>query len=135
MISLKTPVRQPHCLRFDFWSTVIRCAEAIAVGIAFAKAMQCDPEATNLAFAFRWTKLQGRELASWAQPGRYISPGRQAYQDDFTALVNVPLETPLSALSEYVAQVVVPLYEVFDGFTLSKEIIEDLTRRLIERKL
>ena len=119
----------------DFGLAIIRCAEAIAVGIAFAKAMGCEPEASNLAFAFRWTRLQGRELGSWAQPGRYISPGRHAYQDDITVFVNVPLETPLSALSEYVAQAVLPLYEAFDGFTLSKDIIEDLTRRLIERKL
>jgi hypothetical protein len=49
--------------------------------------------------------------------------------------VNVPLETPLSALSEYVNQVVQPLYEVFDGFSLSKDVVEDLTRRLVERRL
>lgn len=119
----------------DFGLPIIRSAEAIAVGLAFAKAMGCDPERTVLAFAFRWTRLRGRELGSWAQPGRYISSGRQAYQDEITVLVNVPLETPLSALSEYVNQVVQPLYEVFDGFSLSKDVVEDLTRRLIERRL
>ena len=118
----------------DFGLPVIRTAEAIAVGITFAKAMGCNPENTLLAFAFRWTRLRGRELGSWAQPGRYISPGRHAYQDDVTALVNVPLETPLSALSEFVNQAVQPLFEVFDGFTLRKDVVEDLTRRLVERK-
>ena len=119
----------------DFGLPVIRTAEAIAVGIAFAKAMGCNPENTLLAFAFRWTRLRGRELGSWAQPGRDIWPGRPAYQDDVTALVNVPLETPLSALSEFVNQAVQRLFEVFDGFTLSKNVVEDLTRRLVERKL
>jgi hypothetical protein len=119
----------------DFGLPVIRSAEAIAVGIAFAKAMGCDAENTVLSFAFRWTRLRGRELGSWAQPGRYVSPGRKAYQDEVVVFVNVPLDTPLSALSEYVNQVVQPLYEVFDGFTLSKDVVEDLTRRLVDRKL
>jgi hypothetical protein len=120
---------------FDFGLPIIRTAEAIAVGIAFAKAMGCDAEKTLLAFAFRWKKLQGRKLTSWAQPGRYISPGRSAYQDEVLALVNVPLDTPLSALSNFVNQAIQPLFEVFDGFVLSPDIVEDFTRRLIERRL
>lgn len=118
----------------DFGLPIYRSAEAIAVGIAFAKAMGCQPEKTLLAFAFRWTRLKGRELASWANPGRHISRGRKAYQDDVTSIVNVPLETPLSALSDFVYQAVQPLFEIFDGFTINKEIVEDLTRRLVERK-
>ncbi len=119
----------------DFGLPVLRTAEAIAVGLAFAKAMGCNPESTFLAFAFRWTRLRGRELSSWAQPGRDISPGRKAYQDEVLAFVTVPLETPLSALSEFVNQAVQPLFEVFDGFTLSKDVVEDFTRRMVERKL
>ena len=119
----------------DFVLPVLRSAEAIGVGIAFAKAMGCSPEATTLAFAFRWTRLRGRELVSWAQPLRSIPPGRHAYQDDITVFVNVPLETPLSALSNYVNQVVRPLYETFDGFSLHEEVIEDITRQLVERRL
>lgn len=119
----------------DFGLPVIRTAEAIAVGVAFAKAMGCDPTSTLLSFAFRWTRLRGRELGSWAQPGRYVSPGRHAYQDEVMTLVNVPLEAPLSTLPEYVNQAVQPLFEVFDGFNLGREVIEDLTRRLIERRL
>jgi hypothetical protein len=128
--------RSPEPLKvLDFGLPVVRSAEAIAVGIAFAKAMGCEAENTVLGFAFRWTRLRGRTLGSWAQPGRYISPGRNAYQDEVVVFVNVPLDTPLSALGEYVSQVVQPLYEVFDGFALSKDVVEDLTRRLVERKL
>ena len=107
----------------------------IAVGIASAKAMGCDPEHTALGFAFKWTRLHGRELGSWAKPGRYIPPGRHAYQDEVVVFVNVPLDTPLSALSEYVNQVVQPLYEIFDSFSLSENVVGDLTRRLVERRL
>jgi len=64
-----------------------------------------------------------------------IIPGRYAYQDEVVTFVTVPLETPLSALSEFVNQAVQPLFEIFDGFSLSKGVVEDLTLRLIERKL
>jgi hypothetical protein len=119
----------------DFGLPVLRTAEAIAVGIAFGKAMRCDHEKTQLSFAFKWTKLRGRKLVSWAIPGRYISPGRSAYQDEVLTFVNVPLETPLSALGDYVKRVVEPLFEIFDGFSISGDVIEDLTQRLVQRKL
>jgi hypothetical protein len=120
----------------DFGLPVVRTAEAIAVGIAFAKAMGSAAEATQLAFAFRWTKLKGRRLASWANPGRFLPPMQStAYQDEVLSFVNVPLETPLSALSNFVNQAVQPLFQVFDGFVLDRNVVEDLTRRLIERKL
>lgn len=44
----------------------------------------------------------------------------------------VPLETPLSTLPELVNGVIQPLYEVFDGFSLSQKVVEDLTREAIE---
>jgi len=118
----------------DFGLPIIRTAEAIAVGIAFAKAMGCNTEETELAYGFKWSKLWGRKLVSWANPGRYISPGRTAYQDEVFMHIHVPLETPLSALGEFVNRVVQPLFEIFDGFVLGKDVVEDLTRRLIERK-
>ena len=114
---------------------IIRTAEAIAVGIAFAKAMECDPENTLLAFAFQWNKLKGRETTSWVKPERYISPGSRSYQDEVLAFVNVPLETPLSTIGDFVDQAVQRLFESFDGHSISKDIVEDLTRRLLERRL
>jgi hypothetical protein len=120
----------------DFNLPVIRTAETIDLGIRFAKSMGCAAEETQLAFAFRWTKLRGRRLTSWANPRRSPPPMRSAaYQDEVLAFVNVPLDTPLSALGNYVYQAVQPLFEIFDGFVLSRNDVEDLTRRLIERKL
>ena len=119
----------------DFGLAIIRTAEAIAVGLAFAKAMGCSPETTVLSFAFRWNRLKGRHLTSWANPERYISSSRAAYQDEVLSFVDVPLETPLSALSEFVHRATQPVFEVFDGFSLSKEVTEDLARRLVERRL
>lgn len=119
----------------DFVLPIVRTAEAIAVGIAFAKAMNCNPEKIQLAFSFRWTGLQGRQLTSWVEPTRHIFPGRTAYQDEIITFVKVPLETPLSALGEFVSQAINPFFGVFGGFELSKDVVEDLTRKTIERRL
>ncbi|HSH28747.1 MAG TPA: hypothetical protein VK971_02475 [Thiohalobacter sp.] len=125
----------PRCpeplMCLDFALAIVRVAEAIAVGIAFSNAMECDTENTNLAFAFRWSGLQGRELSSWAQPMRYLSPGRRAYQNEVTSKVNVPLDTPLSALGEYVYTAIKPLFEIFDGFTIGISVVNELTDKLI----
>lgn len=130
-----SPNRPPAKSALDFGLPIVRCAEAIAVALEFAKAMGCDPETTSVSFAFRWSKLQGRELQSWAQPDRYISPTRQAYQDQHTSHVVVPLNAPASALGDYVRQAVNPLYAIFDGFSLGVEAVDDMTRRLVERNL
>ena len=115
----------------DFVLPIRKTAEAIAVGIAFAKAMGCDPEKTQLAFGFRWTKLNGRELISWTEPTRYLRPIGSAYQEEVSTFVKVPLETPLSALGEYVNQAIEPLFRAFNGFELSKDIVEDLVYKTI----
>ncbi len=125
----------PPMTVLDFALPVIRTAEAIAVGIEFAKAMGCEPEKTQLAFAFKWTGLRGRRLSSWANQERSIYLQGSAYQDEVLAFVNLPLETPRSALAQYVNQAVSPLFTIFNGNQLSIDVIEDLTRRLIERKL
>ena len=119
----------------DFTLPIKGVAEAIAVGLAFAKAMGCDLEKTQLAFGFRWTELKERNLVSWVEPTRHIWPGGPAYQDEVFVFVEVPLEIPLSALGEHVNKAVKPLFEVFNGFELGADVVEDLTRKTIERRL
>ena len=46
---------------------ILRVAEAMGVGIAFAKALGSSPDQTTLGFAFRWHKLKGRQLSGWAK--------------------------------------------------------------------
>jgi hypothetical protein len=119
----------------DFSLPITNTAEAIAVGMAFAKAMGCPAEDTQLALAFKWTKLRGRRLTSWVHPDRDIFPEPSTYQDEVLTFVDVPLDTPPSALGNFVNQAVQPLFQVFDGFVLRRDVVEDLTRRLIERRL
>jgi hypothetical protein len=127
--------RAPEPMKvLDFVLPIIRTAEVIAVGLEFARAMGCNPDKTKLAFAFKWTKLRERSLVSWVNPERSIWGQSPAYQDEVLEFVNIPLETPPSALAQYVNQAVSPLFAVFGGFELSIDVIEDLTRRLIERR-
>ena len=121
--------------RLDYGLAILRTAEAIAVGLAFAKAMGCSVDETTLCYAFRWMGLKGRTLASWANSERHITSIKPAYQNEVQTIVDVPLDTPLSALAPFVAQAVGPLFEIFDGRVIRSEIIEDLTRRLTERRL
>ena len=65
------------------------------------------------------------------EPGRHIWHAGLAYQDEVSVFVEVPLETPLSALGEYVNQAVKPLFEIFNGFELSKDVVEDLAYKTI----
>lgn len=111
---------------------VLRVWEAIAVGVAFAKALKAKDQAI-LQFMFRWSGLAGRELNSWADPLRYVS-SRTAQQDIVTSTVSVPLETPISALAEYVKVATRPLFEIFEGFSISDSVIEEVTQKLLDRR-
>jgi len=119
----------------DFDLPVLRTAEAMAVGLAFAKAMGCETDKTQLAFAFRWNKLKDRQLNSWVSPMRLVRVTSPAYDDEVSSFVNVPLDTSLSALGAFVHQAVQPLFAVFGGYEISVDVVEELTRRLIERRL
>lgn len=120
---------------FDFGLPVIRVAEAIGVALAYARALGTSGADAAVLLGFRWTGLQGRELSSWAQPLRDISPGRHAYRDEVFSNVVVPLETPTSAIHQFVDLATESLFESFDGFRLSPKIVEDLTNRLFQRRL
>jgi hypothetical protein len=120
---------------FDFGLPVIRVAEVIGVALAYAKALGTSGADAAVLFGFRWAGLQGRELSSWAQPLRHISPGRHAYRDEVFSSVTVPLETPLSAVHQFVHAATESLFEAFDGFQLSQQVVEDLTNRLFQRRL
>jgi hypothetical protein len=121
--------------QLDFGLVILRTAEAIAVALGFARAMGCPIETTSISFVFRWTKMKGRELSSWANIDRHIPRGNIAYQDDITSQVIVPLETPSSAIAEYVYLITKPVFEVFNGVEIGISAVEDLTQRLIERRL
>jgi len=117
----------------DVILVLLRVAESIAVGLSIASKLGCD-ENTKLGFAFKWKGIDGRELSSWANSGVYLT-SRKAHDDTVTSFVEVPIATPLSAISPYVSDAIRKLFVLFDGFELSQSIVEHWTQRLLERRL
>ena len=114
---------------------ILRVAEAMGVGMAFARALGWSPDGTTLGFAFRWHKLKGRRLTAWANPYSTINEGGIAHDDMIETCVQFSLDTPLSALAQFVDEATRRLFAAFDGATIPRPAIEDLIRRLFERRL
>jgi hypothetical protein len=112
---------------------VLRVAEAILVGLAIAKALGWKSEEARLGFAFRWTKLKGRQLEPWANAVVPISAAGTAQDDSVTTFVDLPLDTPESAIAPYVDQATRELFVLFGGYRFPAT--EHWVRRLVERKL
>ena len=121
--------------QIDFALAILRTAEALAVGLEFAKAMSLSPDDASVMFSFRWSRLKGRTLTAWAHPERLIPSHENKAQDEVTSELLIPVGTPKSALYKYVHQATRPLFEVFSGFALDISVVEDLTNRLLERRL
>ena len=112
---------------------ILRVAEAMAVGLAFAKALGWEPEKTKLSFAFRWTGLQGRKLVAWSNPAVTVSSFDAAHDADVTTFVELPMDTPENAIAPYVEQAIRGLFVLFGGDQFPLQSIEHWVRRLIER--
>ncbi len=128
------PSKIPPKTVLDPILVLIRVAEAIAVGISVARALGWDDNA-HLGFGFKWTKLSGRALESWANPMISVLPGSVAHDDEAETFVEVPGDTPISAIAPYVEKATRELFLKFDGHSVLAEVIERWAKRLIERRL
>jgi hypothetical protein len=129
-----TTDKVPPGTALDVILVVIRVAEAIAVGVNIAKVLGWEEDA-KLGFAFRWTKLNGRELASWANPLANITPGHRAVDSTAQTYVEVPGDTALPAIGPFVDQATRDLFITFRGYRLPYSAIEHWVQRLLERRL
>lgn len=120
---------------FDPILAILRMADVMAVGLAFAKALGWDPESTILGFGFRWTHLNGRQLDCWSNPEVPISASGPAHDDTVETFVEIPLVIPANALAPYVGQALRDLFVLFNGYVMPSAAIEHWVRRLVERKL
>jgi hypothetical protein len=118
----------------DFGLAILRCAEAVLLGVDFATALKA-PEEESILYAFRWSKLKGRELSAWAQRGRrWVPPGLVAHQDEVLSELAVPVSTPRAAIAQYVHAAVVPLFEVFGDTTFDLDVTASLIEKLRARR-
>jgi hypothetical protein len=123
--------RIPAMKALDFLLVIGRVTEAIAVCLSYAKGLGC-PEAGLLNIAFRWTKIRGRELASWAEPLRTLFPSSEAVQDEITTRVIVPLSTGIAEVPQYTRQATVELFEAF-GKEFAQPVYEEIAGKIIRR--
>jgi hypothetical protein len=114
---------------------ILQVAEAMGVGVAFAKTLGWVPNQTTLSFAFRWHKLKGRRLTAWANPFYALSEGGTAHDETIESCVQFSLDTPLSALAQFVDEATKRFFAAFDGTTIPSRTIEEFVKRLFDRKL
>jgi hypothetical protein len=129
-----TPSRTTPNEVLDPILVILRVAEAIAVAINATHALGWHDSA-RLGFIFKWTKLRGRMLVSWANPLAPVLPGFFASDDDAETFVEVPASTSVSAIAPYVEEATRELFLAFGGFAFPPEAVENWVKRLIERKL
>jgi hypothetical protein len=114
---------------------IVRVAESMGVAIAFAKALGYLPDGTILGFAFRWYGLSGRSLTAWANSDYFIGEGGIAQDDTVESSVQFSLDTPLSAIPQFVDDATKRLFAAFDGAVVPRSTVESLVTRLFERRL
>ena len=119
----------------DFGISILRTAEAISVGRVFALALGCDPEEAQLEFGFRWSGLKGRMLTSWASPERSLSRHLTAKENEIICRTTVPLFSSPENITEATYQVVSEVFALFDGYIIDLSVVDDLVRRLLERRI
>jgi hypothetical protein len=116
----------------DFLLVIARVTEAIAVCLHYAKGLGCPPSSTLLKFGFRWTKLRGRELASWAEPLRTLMPSSEAIQDEIATLIEVPLNIETAQVPHYTKKATEELFEIF-GKEFATPVFEEIGDKTLRR--
>ena len=58
-----------------------------------------------------------------------------AHDETIESCVQFSLDTPLSAIPQFVDEATKRLFAAFDGTTIPRRAVEDLVKRLFERKL
>lgn len=118
----------------DFGMAIWRVAEAIAVPMAFARAMGFSPEKTTVVYAFRWSGLRGRRLSSWTHPTRSVFVRQESRQNvEEPPPLAVPLDTPTSALGPFVREATSGMFSAFGGFEPGRGVTEELANEMLAR--
>jgi len=132
----RSPNVQPGTV-LDPMLMIYRVAEAMAVGLAFARVLGGDSATGTrvLGFAFKWEKLRNRRLTPWANPMVLMGSNGQSHVDNASSFVEVPLDTPANALAPFVDQATRELFALFDGHQVPLAVVEELVLRLVERRI
>ena len=113
---------------------IYRVAETLAVGLSMARQLEWEMDGTAN-FAFEWTGLEGRKLSDWARPWGSMYPAEGESRSSVAkSFVQVPLETPHSALAPFVSIAVGPLFASFNGYEAPQKWVETCVQKMIQRQ-
>jgi hypothetical protein len=113
---------------------ILRLAEAVAVGIEFAKAMQYSLTESVLNLSIQWSGLKGRTLAAWAHP-EYDIFGDVAHDNDAKYHGSIALSADPSEINKLVVGTIQELSRSFGGAEIAAGFIERQVTRVLEGKL
>src|SRR6185437_1756588 len=108
---------------FDITLPIWRTAELFLHAVNFGWRIGAN-ENTLIQFRTRYTGLQGRTLISWARPLLIIGLDRlRARSEQIELELHAPLHALQSSLEGAVRSFLTPLYERFDGYKLSDDLV------------
>lgn len=109
---------------FDLTLPIIRTAEVLRHAAWLARELGVGDSA-NIRFVARYTGLSGRELLPWARPAlRDVLRSRYRARTDSIDLEGTyGLQAIETGLDEVILDLLRPLYERFDGYALSSDIV------------
>jgi len=117
----------------DFVICIQRVAEALATVQGFAQGLTVEPDKARLKAVFRWINLRDLQLLSHIQPGRDIFGTKPAYEEEIVATVDLPVNVAPASLGIFVRPVVNRLFAAF-GWSVSQNVVDDVVKRLLERR-
>ncbi|WP_013626553.1 AlbA family DNA-binding domain-containing protein [Rubinisphaera brasiliensis] len=119
----------------DFLLQISRTAEILSTSLSFAQTMGFPTDRSTLAIAMRWRNLEGRELASWVEPGRDLYRRVSASQNEITTTITLPADTAPQSLTPYVEKLVNPLFNLFKGTKIDTNVIEPIVLQTIRTRV
>lgn len=118
----------------DFIWQVENTSDAIATGLAFARALNRD-ESTVLSFAFKWTGLKNRYLTAWAHSGRYVDCKSKANVNDSIYQVNIPINATRENIVNFTFEITSHLFLEFGGYDrIPRDTIADIVTNYLKWK-
>jgi len=133
-----TSPRSPNPSKtLDFGLAILRTAEILAIAVQFSNYLCEDKNAAKgkIKLTIRWTGLEGRNLSSWANPGRSLSESYVSSTDVISKSVYVPIKSGHDQLVLFTKEIIEDLFLSFDGWVCPDSEIEDLVGRLFNRTI
>ena len=105
---------------FDVHLPFVQCVQAIKTILKLAEIFEVG-EKDYIEFSFRWIGLRNRTTASWLCEESFFPVTKKAYQDDITVTFQVARVVKLSDVFTPVRRELMPVYNLFEGFSLDEE--------------